>query len=439
MKRTLIAALIATAFAVPAYAGHDNPGSMNFDFELLASNDQADAWRRWAEDFSNDMRASMGTMFSGRVDSGRVVKNAPYSAEVITENNQALADGNVISKKTSALVYRDAAGRTRQESGSEGKRTIYINDPVTSQRIVLTPGSKRAVVAPRTFTSATTSKHQSVIRINGEELRVEDGKVFIGGKEVTGKTDLKLGNKELRIEGEKIFVDGKDITAKTPKKVVSTVTGVDGETREEVRVQVIRSGDGHSIVVPMPVVPPVPPIAPMPPGGHVAPVPPVPPVPPAHVAPMMRFEGVGKLGKGTTSSLGTKDFDGVRAEGKQTVWTIPAGEIGNRAPINVVSESWYSPDLQLTVYSRYSDPRQGESIYRLAGIKRGEPSADLFRVPDGYETMSKDVEREKARAERDRERARQHLQRDQERLRKEQERLQKEQERLQKESERLKG
>ena len=29
----------------------------------------------------------------------------------------------------------------------------------------------------------------------------------------------------------------------------------------------------------------------------------------------------------------------------------------------------------------------GESIYRLAGIKRGEPSTDLFSVPEGYETL----------------------------------------------------
>lgn len=437
MKRTLIAALVATALATPAapaFAGHDANGSMHFEFDLLAANDQADAWRRWAEDFSNEMRSSMGTLFSGRIDSGRVVKNAPYSAEVITENNQTLADGNVISKKTSARVFRDAAGRTRQESGAEGKRAVYINDPVESRRIILTPEAKRAVIAPRTFvTSEGATRHKSVVRIDGEELRVEDGKVFLGGKDITGQTEIKLGKKAVRIEGDRITVDGKELGAGTPKAMVHTITGANGETREEVRVQVIRSGDGSAVVVPMPVVPPVPPV---PPSGHLAPIPPVPPLP---VAPMMRFEGVGKLGKGTTTSLGAKDFDGVRAEGKQTVWTIPAGEIGNRAPINVTSESWYSPELQVTVYSRYSDPRQGESIYRLAGIKRGEPSPDLFKVPDGYETMSKDVERDKARAERDRERARQHLQREQERLKREQERLQREQEKLQKETERLRG
>ena len=38
----------------------------------------------------------------------------------------------------------------------------------------------------------------------------------------------------------------------------------------------------------------------------------------------------------------------------------------------------------MTVYSRYNDPRTGESIYRLAGIRRAEPAADLFKVPADY-------------------------------------------------------
>jgi hypothetical protein len=135
--------------------------------------------------------------------------------------------------------------------------------------------------------------------------------------------------------------------------------------------------------------PPAPPTPLTPPRTAIAPLPPLPPLPPIPGVHTMRFEGVGKLGKGVTASLGTKDFDGVKAEGKQTTWTIAAGEIGNRNPINVTSESWYSPELKLTVYSRYSDPRTGESIYRLAAIKRGEPSADLFRVPPDYQVRSR--------------------------------------------------
>ena len=82
----------------------------------------------------------------------------------------------------------------------------------------------------------------------------------------------------------------------------------------------------------------------------------------------------------------------MKADGKSTVWTIAAGEIGNRNAINVTSESWYSPDLQVTVYSRYNDPRTGEIIYRLAGIRRGEPSADLFKIPAGYEVKRRERE-----------------------------------------------
>ena len=65
-------------------------------------------------------------------------------------------------------------------------------------------------------------------------------------------------------------------------------------------------------------------------------------------------------------------------------YTIPAGDVGNKNPIVVSTESWYSPELQVTVYSKHSDPRSGDSIYRLANIKRGEPAATLFMVPDGY-------------------------------------------------------
>src|SRR5579864_5420997 len=46
---------------------------------------------------------------------GAVVKNAPYSAEAVTETTQMLADGNRIARKTNATLYRDSEGRTRRE------------------------------------------------------------------------------------------------------------------------------------------------------------------------------------------------------------------------------------------------------------------------------------------------------------------------------------
>ena len=69
-------------------------------------------------------------------------------------------------------------------------------------------------------------------------------------------------------------------------------------------------------------------------------------------------------------ALGTRTIEGVAAEGTRTTMTIPAGQIGNEQPIVIVSERWYSPELQALVMSRQSDPRYGETTYRLTGIVR---------------------------------------------------------------------
>jgi hypothetical protein len=85
-----------------------------------------------------------------------------------------------------------------------------------------------------------------------------------------------------------------------------------------------------------------------------------------------------------TEALGSRDFDGIRAEGKRTTRTIPAGAIGNEKPIAIVSERWFSPELNVVVLSRNLDPRSGETVYRLSNVKRGEPPADLFKIPADY-------------------------------------------------------
>jgi hypothetical protein len=83
-------------------------------------------------------------------------------------------------------------------------------------------------------------------------------------------------------------------------------------------------------------------------------------------------------------ALGERDIEGVRTEGTRTTMTIPANAIGNRAPIATVSERWFSPDLQAVVLTRRSDPRFGETVYRLLNIVRTEPPAALFEIPADY-------------------------------------------------------
>ena len=95
-------------------------------------------------------------------------------------------------------------------------------------------------------------------------------------------------------------------------------------------------------------------------------------------------QGAGLPREPRTESLGTRSFDGVAAEGTRSTVTIAAGAIGNQAPIDIVSERWYSPELQTVVYSTRTDPRFGETTFRLENIVRSEPSADLFQVPADY-------------------------------------------------------
>ena len=82
--------------------------------------------------------------------------------------------------------------------------------------------------------------------------------------------------------------------------------------------------------------------------------------------------------------LGKQNIEGVEADGTRTTITIPAGEIGNERAIEIVSERWYSPELQLVVMTRHSDPRFGETTYKLTNINRTEQAKSLFEVPAGY-------------------------------------------------------
>jgi hypothetical protein len=83
-------------------------------------------------------------------------------------------------------------------------------------------------------------------------------------------------------------------------------------------------------------------------------------------------------------SLGKQVIEGVEAEGTRTTITVPEGEIGNERPIQIISEKWYSPELQIHVLTKDSDPRFGETTYRVINISRQEPDASLFQVPSGF-------------------------------------------------------
>jgi hypothetical protein len=88
--------------------------------------------------------------------------------------------------------------------------------------------------------------------------------------------------------------------------------------------------------------------------------------------------------KVASESIGQRMIEGVIATGTRTTTTIPAGAIGNEEPIEVVTESWQSPELKILMASHRKDPRFGETSYHVTGLTRVEPDPTLFRVPNGY-------------------------------------------------------
>lgn len=104
------------------------------------------------------------------------------------------------------------------------------------------------------------------------------------------------------------------------------------------------------------------------------------------VAPLTR-DPSGALTSGSTpvrEELPPQNIEGLNVTGTRTTTTIPAGQVGNAQELKIISEQWTSDELQLLVMTKHSDPRSGESIYRLRNVVRAEPDPSLFAVPSDY-------------------------------------------------------
>ena len=280
-----------------------------------------------------------------------IVKNAPYQADAVNEVVQTLSDGNRIVRRTSTQVARDAYGRTRQEKKGG---TVYLFDPIDNKSYALNPDRKTAVRIPRAPSLLAPAAPPAPPTPAPAAIAPPAPPVPPVPPAATAPTPMPSGATPRATE--RVIVkrspDGRDIEVAPGRVVVKRQAG-DGKDVEDVRVEVIRVGrDGH--------------------GAHE-----LTPLPPLSLPLLPR-------GKGEQKSLGTREFDGVKAEGTMTSHTIPAGEIGNEKPIVVTSERWFSPDLHVVVYATTSDPRTGDTLYRLANLRRGEPPAELFKLPSAY-------------------------------------------------------
>jgi hypothetical protein len=278
-------------------------------------------------DFDERMPATAAFIANEFAHPREIVKNAPYTAEAITESIQVLPDGNRIVNKSTTLLARDTAGRTRLERKDAGRAGVYIYDPMDGRSVVLNERSRVATAIPRAPSppEPPVPPAPPVPPVGANPPAPPAAGVSVGSE--------------------------------PGRVVVRRNRNAEGSMEQSVQVEVVRIGRGDADAA-MP--PPV-------------------PLPPLTLPILPR-------GKGETKSLGTREFEGIKAEGTMTSHTIPAGQIGNEKPIVITSERWFSPELFIVVYAKTSDPRAGETIYRVTNVKRGEPAADLFKVPADYRT-----------------------------------------------------
>jgi hypothetical protein len=351
------------------------------------------------ETFEFPLHAPMAALTSpamnfaaSEVGTSRLVKGAPYSAEAVSESTQVLMDGNRIQRRSVQRLARDGQGRTRLEKlKRDGTvESVMINDVVEGKRYWLIPERKRVVelalgghaAPPAVAPLAPVAPVTPVPTPPGAQP----------APPAPPTPPPSMTSDEARTWAEEMRRWARDFTARWRMEQASVQDDQARIFREDGTGRVIlkqknRTDDGERIVDVdvVRVIEPAQEAA----DAATAAIAAIPPMPLA----------IGPTGQGVTTTLGSKDFDRVRADGSRTTWTIAAGKIGNEKPIDVVSERWFAPDLLLVVSSRYFDPRRGETTYRLTNLKRGEPDASLFQVPADYEKRPRGRRDERGKTE----------------------------------------
>jgi len=361
---------------------------------LLAQNDDVVLRQKKLEAAADQVKANV--MFnnqtfnfvSGQLVSGPPVKGAPYSAEAVNETVQTLADGNRILKRTSAMQYRDTEGRERREETS-AMGAIFITDPVAGARFTLHPETRSAErgplpvlkIAPSVAGNVFAYSSSEPVALNGTVTEMQwvnpTAWIVLAVKGPDGATAnwkcatagpnalLKLGWTRNSIKsGDTVTVKGLRADGENTC-VADTVQVPSGSTltaRAEAPLAIAISNAGPVTIAA---------------GRSGGPAP-------------NQFYAVTAGGVATwsgdakTEDLGKLYIEGVQAQGSRTTTTIPAGDIGNERPINIIDEQWYSPDLQMTIATKHSDPRTGETSFALKNINRSSPPPTLFEVPSDY-------------------------------------------------------
>ena len=329
----------------------------------------------------------------------RLVKGAPFSADIVSETIQNLPDGNRIVQRYEGRIYRDSQGRTRNErtymmgGASDQKQTITIFDPVGSANYSLDPETRIARKANsyvRVEPSLPTPPSRGVSPSPSANVDAPK-KITVSGGVLQGSAIRKVQPpyppiaKAARASGA---VQVQVLISETGEVIEATVVAGHPLLRDAAlqaaRQWVFKPTELSGVAV--------------------------------KVQGVLTFNfslndeapsslaSVRAIPKYNTSTeqLAKQMVEGVECEGTRSVTTMPAGAIGNERPIDTVNESWFSQELKLMIMSKRSDPRFGETTYRLTNISRSEPDASLFQIPSEYtvvDSILKKVEMDRKEVE----------------------------------------
>ena len=101
--------------------------------------------------------------------------------------------------------------------------------------------------------------------------------------------------------------------------------------------------------------------------------------------------------KPAVENLGTASIQGLEAHGTRTTTTIPAGTIGNEAPLVSVTERWTALTVGLNgliVREIIDDPQMGKWTKELTSIDQSDPDPSVFQPPSNYEIVTEVVTRD---------------------------------------------
>lgn len=90
----------------------------------------------------------------------------------------------------------------------------------------------------------------------------------------------------------------------------------------------------------------------------------------------------------SSENIGTDAIEGIPVRGARVSQTYKPGALGNDRPLTIVTESWYSEDLQINLMTKRTDPRFGVQTVRVTELVRQEPDASLFAVPADYKLVN---------------------------------------------------